>query len=1014
VAGLGLGLYLARTATEATRFAWSLPAVLALVIASASAGLGLARYITQLPRTTTILGLRLRSSPQELSAHHAYPPILWPALPLWLYVLWPRQDPAIAWGVGLVSLLAWLLSQATTRGEETRKPANLPLAVFLISFTLYLFTLPPGLQPADGGEFQLVAARFGVAHPPGYPLYSSLGGLFVRLPLGPNPAWRLNLFSAITAAATLALVSHTAGRMTANALGAKSQDATIAGLVAAVTLGSATTYWATATTASIRPMTALFTALVLYALTNPHLTFNFSWLKLHVSRPTLFAFILGLGLAHHVSLFFFGIVGLTYLLLVDTSLLRQPRRWPAPIAALTLTQLVWLYLPLRDAVGAPLAPGNLSTVNGLTQHILARGFAGDLFAFAAPEYLPDRLILLPTLLRFQFSPLLLAAAAFGALSVLRRDWRRFILLVGGFALHTFVTLTYRAPQTVEYAIPAYVALALLVGEATIGIRQAAKFKWQLAIGSSFLVAVTLVAGILSLLIAWPNFRNLAQQDDARQYAESLLQAVPESAIVLSNWHWATPMWYLQQVEGLRPDVQVQYVAPQGESLAQNWVEAIVEQASERPTVVVRYFEPEYRRLPYRFEPLGPALIIQTEFSEKLPADLTALNVDLGGQVRLLGYALDTGEKVTDDVPTLRLGQSAALTLAWTPLQPLEGDLALFAHLLWMEGLVGQGSDRRHAATDFQPGQIILDRFLVYPVVGAMPDKAQLTVGAYRPAAPGAPRLLTDDGADQVTLVTVRLRPADLPPITRRGRRIPFVDGPTLVGVDWDTTVHGQLRLYLHWQGRADPTTLDTAIRQGDEILAQTRVSLSGSGYVSSAYDLPRRDEPLFLTTDTRAVGAWGLGHDRLPLPAAAPSERYVPIGGEMILMIAEVDKETVLLPGDHLRYDLRLVASQPLLRDRIISVSLVGLNPDGSWAWRAPPSDGVPALGAIPTFKWIHRSTVLDRHRLILPSDASAGPAFAWLQVYDHYTQAILPPLDLRLLRQGLLIPLDTWTVSRP
>ncbi len=156
--------------------------------------------------------------------------------------------------------------------------------------------------------------------------------------------------------------------------------------------------------------------------------------------------------------FFSGAACLVYLLLVDPSLPRQPRRWLTPVAALILTQLVWLYLPLRDAAGAPLALGNLTTLKDLADHILARGFAGDMFAFATPEHLPDRLALLPTLLRFQFNPLLIGAALLGAILLLWRDWRRFILLAGGSVLHTFVTLTYRAPQTLEYEMPAYVTL----------------------------------------------------------------------------------------------------------------------------------------------------------------------------------------------------------------------------------------------------------------------------------------------------------------------------------------------------------------------------------------------------------------------------------------------------------------------------------------------------------------------------------------------------------------------------
>jgi hypothetical protein len=243
--------------------------------------------------------------------------------------------------------------------------------------------------------------------------------------------------------------------------------------------------------------------------------------------------------------------------------------------------------------------------------------------------------------------------------------------------------------------------------------------------------------------------------------------------------------------------------------------------------------------------------------------------------------------------------------------------------------------------------------------------------------------------------------------------VPFVDGPTLVGVDWDTTVSGQLRLYLHWQGRPGPASFNTSIQRGEETLAQAQVELTEKGYVSSVYDLPRDGGPLVLRAGARAIGPWGFAHNRLSLPAPHPGERYVPIGGEMVLTNAAVAGRETLSPGEQLRYDLRLAATRPLLRDRIISISLVGLHPDGRWAWR-DSSDGVPALGAIPTFKWVHNSVVLDRHQLVVPADAPTGPALARLQVYDHYTQAILPPLDARLLRQGLSVPLGRWQVIGP
>ena len=140
---------------------------------------------------------------------------------------------------------------------------GLPLGVLLLSLALFITTLMPDILPADSGEFQRVATMAGVAHPPGYPLYTMLGWLFTRLPLGGTPAWRVNLFSAVTAALTLALVFSTGRRLSGSAWG---------GLAAALTLGTATTFWATATKASIRPLTAFFAGLCLhlvFRVTNP-------------------------------------------------------------------------------------------------------------------------------------------------------------------------------------------------------------------------------------------------------------------------------------------------------------------------------------------------------------------------------------------------------------------------------------------------------------------------------------------------------------------------------------------------------------------------------------------------------------------------------------------------------------------------------------------------------------------------------------------------------------------------
>ena len=862
------------------------------------------------------------------------------------------------------------------------------VSLFIVSLFIYTATLLPDVLPADSGEFQLVAATAGVAHPPGYPLYTMLGWLFAHLPLGPNPAWRVNFLSAVTAAATVALVFHIARRLTGSAWG---------GLAAALALGSATTFWATATTASIRPLTAFFTALCLHAL-----------VAHHASRFTpnrylvLFALALSLGLTHHASLIFPASIFVVYLILVDPALLRQPRRWLKPGAAFALGLLVLVYLPLR---GAP----DLATLPGFLEHVLARGFRGDMFALD----LCDRLVLLPTLLRFQFNPVLLLAALLGALLLLWRDRKLALLLVGSFLVHTAVTLTYRAPQTVEYEMPAYVSLALLVAIPCGKIANSKSANLQIC--KSAILVILLVAGAVNLIAHFPSYCALSHSYDARAYAENLLRDAPADAVILSNWHWATPMWYLQKIEELRPDVTVEYIAPQGESLAQNWVSLIEEYVPQRPVVAVQYFEREYNDLPYRFEPLGEAFLVRAEPNFTPPPGLTPLDVTLGGQVALLGYRLDAD--------TTAPSRPLVLTLAWSPAVTPTTDVAIFAQLIGPDGRLWSGAqDRSHPAIRLVASEVVVERFLVYPLLHAPPGDYALVVGAYLLTEPGAPRLTAPDGADTVQLTTACLQPSTLRPVTRHPTLVRFAGGPTLIGAGYDTGVPGQMRVYLHWSGPGAEADLQL-LNESGAVLDQGHVpALERGQYATTVLDfptLPTLDEVLngahlyplpdrIVLLDGDQPRRWNLLFDRpAPLPAPAPGERYVPFGDSLILSGFEGPDRT-LEPGSDVTLGLHFTGARPLERDYVVSTALTSLNPDGTWAWREI-HDTVPALGAIPTLKWIRNSAILDPHTVTIPGDAPPVQAIGSIVIYDSFTQAPLPALDERL---GPIVPLGAWPVA--
>ena len=75
------------------------------------------------------------------------------------------------------------------------------IASFFIPFIVYVTTLAPGLYFIDTGELAAVCVKLGIAHPTVYPLFTILGSIFSKLPLG-DYIYRLNIMCALLSSVT--------------------------------------------------------------------------------------------------------------------------------------------------------------------------------------------------------------------------------------------------------------------------------------------------------------------------------------------------------------------------------------------------------------------------------------------------------------------------------------------------------------------------------------------------------------------------------------------------------------------------------------------------------------------------------------------------------------------------------------------------------------------------------------------------------------------------------------------
>ncbi len=971
---LALGLYTGRVVSEQWAWVYQTGAAAALIL--------------------TLLMLLLAARMVKL--HRL--PATWPLLLLFLYVFYPEPDPVTAVLVGALSLFTLILvgynespvfQTAVLTEQQKLWLGTLGTAVFFGA--LYIFTLAPDILPADNGEFQLIAAQLGVAHPPGFPLYTLLAHLLTRLPGPASPAYMVNLFSAVTSTATLVLLYLTVYQLARRHL---------ASVTAVITLGTAATFWAQATTANIRSLTVFFATLAIYALVQLYGDWRLGDWRLGGKWLLLLVAALGLGVTHHLSLAFMGLVFVLFLLGLDWRFFVTPQRWGRPLLILLLALLPLLYLPLRAFADVRGAKESLATLPGFLNHFLGLGFQGDFFYYLQPIVLLERFKLMGNVFTFQFFPWLLLGMLVGFLLLLKQAWRLALALgaVGG--SNESVQSEGRAPQTVEYMLPAYLPLVIFLGYAVGKLdKDAPQFverfcksfrrdlqnratKLSRALGQLF-IASLVVAGLYQGWQYFPSYAWLRANSDTRDYTQTILQDAPSDSLILANWHWVTPLWYLQDAEGQRPDVTIKYVAPGGEPYSQTWARAIAEGLADGRTVIATNFDAAaYQTLPPA-EPLGEAFLFCQQPRTVVPANFTPFN-DTLDNARFLAYHLQPA--------TVAAGEEASLTLAWKPITRLndEGEItqspvSLYAHLIGTDG-------RLYAQADLtvqpQPEGITLTQLRLTPRPGTLPGTYNVLIGS---------------SDVQLPLTTLTITAAAWPPASQNRLYRPVADDSTrrLIGYDWDNTLPERPRLYLHWQ------TTD--------------------GYVTETRDRNFDNLPALR-------GPWGVVSNRYSVFGDRSVGYYVPLGRGLVWTgQAITNHQSPISPGDGFSLPQNLTASRPVLRDLVTAVRLIGFEEDGyHWAW-CDSYDSVPAMGAIPTLKWIAGSQVTSPVLITYPDGTSpdyteycisekpapGAPVLsvaetavpgqtvgATLQLYDAFTGRPLPILDERITAQYQWIPL--------
>ena len=998
-----------------------------------------------------------------------------PLLPLallGLYVFQPAVDLTQAWVLlaGSLLLVANLLDPL---GERSKQWLTL-VGVILVAFLLYLRTLAPGVIVGDAAEFQTVLPTLGIAHPTGYPLYTILGWLVTRVPVG-DVAWRVNLFSAACGALAVGVVYLIAERL----IGGESTPGKRAvSVVAALTFAATPTWWAQCVMAEIYALGTLLMALAMYAVlrwgengerraesggrgAESFLAQMGSATPIPARWLWLAAGCVGLGLAHHRTIVFLVPAVLAYVLLTNWRIALprkcppapkfggepgrktwRPREWLPALPLLLLPLLLYAYFPLRWPA---LHAGQAMTGEQFEFLVLAKGYAPALRLDAILA--PDRWDIYLRLLVEQFGLAGLALAGLGAIWLAVRR-RRALVLTGLLYVTTVLFgLAYFVPDVSVFFIPAHLVLALWIGCGLWGVAQAvrgvASPAWQARLALAT-IGLT-IAALLPLSLVWTHLPavDLSGETAAQDWGERALSyPLAQNAVVICDVHRLAPLNYLAHGAGWRLDMEI--VMPDTEAQAREIIARAL--AAGRPVYLAR-FVPGLESI-YALRSVGPLV-------EVSPSPLTApppidhpVSTEFGGVMRLLGYNSNLQSPTSNlqsptsnlQSPTSNLQSPTSnlhYTFVWQAIAPASQNLHPRLRLVdaagrtWAEEPGRPPVDGLYPPTAWPAGSVVPDYHELAIPPGTPPGEYCVQVRLTPPfAEEGLP---TSNGADAVTLETVTVAPAtefihqpDHPTRARFGNLL-------LMGYDQAETARpgGRARLTLYWRvlGPVESSIRYVVRWRGEGSWEETIVPASSRWQPGEV-----RQESLTVPVPLSPTGPGQLwlglrdangnlvpvrsGWLALPArwcPLASLDIEGTPVAGlanfdDQALLIDATVSPTTLSPGEDLQVTLRWQCVGHTTTDYTVFLHLL----DAGERIHGQV-DAQPIYGTRPTSTWLE-GEIIDGDVYTFPVAVDAPPGTYRLEVglYDAATMTRLVVLDdeSKAVGDRVLLP-QTIEVSR-
>ncbi|NXH17599.1 TM260 protein, partial [Bucco capensis] len=425
---------------------------------------------------------------------------------------------------------------------------------------LYTATLPPALPGGDAGELITAAYELGVAHPPGYPLFTLLAKLAMTglLPMG-SPAYRVNLLCGLLGAAASSLLFYTVFRLSGSCAG---------GILAAGVFSFSRLTWQWSIAAEVFSLNNLFVGLLMA------LTVHFeeaSTAKERSKISKLGAFCCGLSLCNQHTIVLYVACIVPWVL---SQLFRRMELSLGHLLKLSFCFLAgllpYLYLPASSYLSqARWTWGDQTTLQGFLTHFLREEYgtfnlAKSETGSSMREMLVFQLAQMKSELSFPVVVLALVACVRPALLTKQQKSPVIWLFAGMLCLYS-IFFAWRA--NLDITKPLFLGVVerfWLQSSAVVAVLAGLGLATLTSVGSSvlqgsrllpwleWLAALTLVASQV-----WANYSACDQSNNyvVDKFARNLLSSMPMGAVILLRGDLpGNALRYLHYCEGMRPDI----------------------------------------------------------------------------------------------------------------------------------------------------------------------------------------------------------------------------------------------------------------------------------------------------------------------------------------------------------------------------------------------------------------------------------------------------------------------------